>query len=142
AVNVVGGLLGTAYGGVEAIRNGQLSSLWDNDLTTELDKASTQIGDYLKVYKSSEYEDMNILSKAVLHPIMFTDETMDALSFTTGAVLTEMISGGLASGSLAPRALKYFKTLGKGAEAAEVGAELAGTSNQLLRGLGNAGNLT
>lgn len=142
AVNVVGGLAGTAYGAVDAIGQGRISALWDNDLTTALDEASQQIGDYFKVYKSEDFEESNLIAKAVLHPLQFTDQLMDTLSFTTGAVVTELISGGLASGSIVPRALKYFKNLGKAAEAAEVGANLASASNRLGRALGNAGTLS
>ena len=141
AVNVVGGLAGTAYGAVDAIREGKLSNLWDNDLTTALDKASENIGDYFKVYKSGDYEESNFLAKAFLHPIQFTDETMDALSFTAGAVITEMASQGLASGVINARALKYLKGLSKVSEAAEVGAELGKGAN-LINKLSNAGTLT
>lgn len=141
AVNVVGGLTGLAYGASEAIQSGNVSDLWDNDLTTTLDKASESIGDYFRVYKSNDFEGQNLIERAVLHPIQFTDSVMDTLSFTTGAVLTEMISGGIASGIVIPRALKYFKSLNKAADAGRVGSELSATSNALLQGLGNAGNL-
>src|SRR5690606_19010603 len=116
--------------------------LWDNDLTTELDKASDAIGDYFKVYKSNDFNERNLVARAVLNPVQFTDQVMDTLSFTTGAVITELISGGLASSMVVPRALRYFKGLGKASEMAEVGAQLAGGSNRLLRGLGNTGTLT
>lgn len=142
AVNVVGGLVGTAYGATEAIKEGRVSALWDNELTTSLDKASEAIGDYFRVYKSNDFNERNLITRAVLNPVQFTDELMDTLSFTTGAILTEMISGGLASGMVVPRALKYFKGLNKTAKAAEAGAELANTSNALFRGLGNAGTLS
>lgn len=142
AVNVVGGLVGTAYGATEAIKEGRVSALWDNELTTSLDKASEAIGDYFRVYKSNDFNERNLITRAVLNPVQFTDELMDTLSFTTGAVLTEMISGGLSSGMVIPRALKYFKGLNKASKAAEAGAELANTSNALFRGLGNAGTLS
>lgn len=142
AVNVVGGLAGTAYGAVDAIANKELSRLWDNDLTTALDKASESIGDYFKVYKSNDFNNRNLISRAVLNPVQFTDELIDTLSFTTGAVLTEMISGGVASATIGARALKYFKGLNKVSKATEAGSELAGSSTSILRGLGNAGTLS
>lgn len=151
AVNVVGGLTGAMYGGVKAIADGDISSLWDNDLFTALDNTSDAIGEAFKVYKSADYNDKFILNKMVSNPLMFADEFMDTLSFTTGAVITELISGGLASAAVGARASKYLNTLFKAsnkldglADASKIAGALnaAGNTNKLITGLEKSARLT
>lgn len=141
-LNVIGGLGGTAYGILDAIGNGEFRRVWDNDFNRAVDSASESVGDYFRVYKSGDYEDMNILQKAFLHPVQFADEFMDALSFTTGAVVTDMLSSGMASGLVAARALKYFKNIDKASKAANVGENLGSLSQRFMQGMGNGATLT
>lgn len=141
-INVAGGLIGTAYGIGSAIANGDSTKIFDNSVVQSLDKASESVGDYFKVYKSDNFEDMNLISKAVLHPIQFTDTVMDALSFTTGAILTELISGGVASAFIVPKALKYLKGLDRASDAIDVANNITSKATNFMQGLGNAGSLT
>lgn len=141
AVNVVGGLTGAVYGAGSALYNGDISKLWDNEVTTALDNASDSIGEAFRVYKSSDYNDKFILNKMISNPIMFVDEFMDTLSFTAGAVVTELLSGGLASAAVAPRAAQYFNQLFKSSKAIS-GLDKMSDVTKSLEGLSNANKLT
>lgn len=124
-LNIVGGTVGTAYGVGSAIANGEWSKIWDNSFADKIEEADNKLDNIFKVYKSSDYEQSNFLQKAFLHPLQFTDDTSDALSFTAGAILTELASQGLASATVVPKALRYLKFLGEGAEAAEATSQLS-----------------
>lgn len=151
AVNVVGGVVGAIYGAGSAIANGDLSKLWDNDLTQKLDESSDAIGEYFKVYKSSDYQDKFILNKMFSNPLMFTDEFMDTLSFTAAAVATEMLTGGMASGGVASSAMNYFNKLVKTTKGLDALGDVskvsgainkAGAVDNIFNGLEKAGKLT
>lgn len=142
ALNTVGGILGTAYGAGDAIIQGDISKLWDNSFLDKVDAVDKGLGDIFKVYKSSDYEDQNFLQRMFLHPLQFTDDTTEALSFTAGAILTELATSGFGSESILPKALKYMKFLDRGAEAAEATGELTSVGGKILRGIDQAGTLT
>lgn len=150
AINVAGGLVGAIWGGIDAIASKDFSKLYDNDLTTALDQASDSIGEIFKVYKSSGYEDKFILNKMVSNPLMFTDEFMDTLSFTAGAIVTELISGGLASSSILPKATNYLNKLtaakyyDKALDITKLANSIERTANinSAVKGLERAGKLT
>lgn len=141
ATNVIGGIAGTIYGVGSAVANGEMSKVWDNALMDKLDSLDKGIDDMFKVYKNSDYEDQNILQRAFLHPTQFISDATDALSFTAGAIVSEYLTAGLASNLILPKALKYLKGLGRGAEAAEATAQLTGAANKLTKGLGDGGRL-
>lgn len=141
AVNIVGGLTGAVYGAGSALYNGDISKLWDNEVTQALDETSDAIGEAFRVYKSSDYQDKFILNKMISNPVMFADEFMDTLSFTAGAVVTELLSGGLASGAVAPKAMQYLNKLFKSSKAIS-GLDKAGDVAKALEGLSTANKLT
>src|SRR5882757_1796770 len=97
ATNVVGGIVGTVYGAGSSIVNGDIKKLWDNDFLTKVDAVDQGLDNIFKVYKSSDYQDQNFLQRMFLHPLQFTDDTTEALSFTAGAILTELATSGIAS---------------------------------------------
>lgn len=142
AVNVVGGVAGTVYGGAQAIAEGRVSALWDNELTTVLDKASDGIREYFKVYNSNDFENRNLIQRMFLNPVQFTDELLDTLSFTAGAVVTEMLTAGVGSAAILPRAMRYFKALSKAEAAGTAAAKVGSSGTKILEGLGKAGTLS
>jgi hypothetical protein len=142
ALNVIGGIAGTVYGVGSAIANGEASKLWDNSLNDKLDALDKGVDDMFKVYKNSDYEEQNILQRAFLHPTQFISDATDALSFTAGAIVSEYLTAGMASESILPKALKYMKGLGRGAEAAEATAQLSGAASKITKGLVDGGRLT
>lgn len=142
AINVIGGLGGTVYGGVNAIAQGDYSKLWDNSFMDKLDILDKGVDNIFKVYKSLDYEDQNILQRAFLHPVQFTDDAMGALSFTVGAILTELLTSGLGSATVLPKALKYMKYLDRSVDAAEATANLSSKAAIAMNAIGPATKLT
>lgn len=142
ALNVIGGIAGTVYGVGSAIANGEASKIWDNSLNDKLDELDKGVDDMFKVYKNSDYEQQNILQRAFLHPTQFLSDATDALSFTAGAIVSEYLTAGMASESILPKALRYMKGLGRGAEAAEATAQLTGAASKIGKGLVDGGRLT
>lgn len=128
-VNVLGGTAGTVYGLANAAATGTLSGMWDNDVINELDSWSKSLDNSLPVYKSKDYNNSNFLEKFV-HPLMLFDEFSDAASFTAGAVVTELLTAGIASEFVAARALNL---IGKEMKAAKV---LSTAENAAMKGLG------
>ncbi len=141
ALNIVGGVAGTIYGIGSSIANGDIKKLWDNSFSTKVDDIDKGLDDIFKVYKSSDYLQQNILQRAFLHPTKFIDDTADALSFTAGAILTELATAGVGTEFLVPKALKYMKFLSRGAEAAEATAEITSLGQNILRKAGTTGRL-
>lgn len=139
ALNIVGGIAGTAYGVGSAIANGDVSKIWDNSFNDKVEAVDQGLDNIFKVYKSSDYMQQNILQKAFLHPLQFIDDTTEALSFTAGAVLTELATAGIGSEFLVPKALKYMKYLSEGADAAEATKNLTSVSRGILSNVGDFG---
>jgi hypothetical protein len=135
--SVIGGVAGTIYGVGSAIANKDVSKLWDNSFLDKTDEIDKGLGDIFKVYKSSDYLQSNFLQRAFLHPLQFTDDATQALSFTAGAIISTLITEGAADAMVVPKALKFMKTLSQGAEAAEATAELLSPAQKLLRGVSN-----
>lgn len=137
-INVIGGTVGTAYGIGSWIANGSFSKFYDNSVMNELDNWSKGLDAEMPVYKSSNYESDNLLENMFKNPVMFLDNATDAISFTAGAVLTGMLTGGIASASPYLRAASVVKKLSAAARVAEAGAEGAQSIAKGARLLKNA----
>jgi hypothetical protein len=141
-LNIVGGIAGTVYGAGAAMAEGKISNLWNNSLMDTLDQADKGLDNIFKVYKSSDYQDKNFLQRMFLHPLQFTDDTTSALSFTAGAILTELGTAGLGSEFAVGKALKYLKGFDQGAEALEATQQLGSFGQKIVKGLGDASTIT
>lgn len=127
-INVIGGTAGTIYGLGAAAADGKLSSMWDNQVINELDSWSKGLDAAMPVYKSADYQNANFLEK-FLNPVMMFDELSDVASFTAGAVLTELLTAGLASGLVAARATGV---IGKVLKASQVAGAVERTAVKAL----------
>ena len=145
-INIIGGTAGTIYGLSAAASSGKFKDLYDNEVINTLDEWSKGLDSAMPVYKSRDYKNANFLEK-MLRPVMFMDEVSDAAAFTAGAVLTEMLTAGVSSAYVVPKALKYLnatkKTLDKASKASKVaGAVAEGGERTLLNNLGRFGRQT
>lgn len=97
-VNAVGGVVGGFYSIGSALANWDSTKLYDNNVNRALDEATDWVDQNNSVFTSQRANEENSL-------IGFNVETMknlsDGFSFIAGAVLSEITTAGLASGSVA-----------------------------------------
>ena len=131
------------------IRNGTLSSVYDNDFHRAMDKASHWMENVMPIYETKAQEEENFWGK-LNNAKFWGDGVMGGLSFTVGAVLSEMALTAITAstfGAGAPlqavetaalmsRAKKIFSMFGRNATSAELKAFAKDAGKSLLVGSG------
>jgi len=131
-----GGILGPVIGIPTAIKDGSFNSFFDNDYQRWLDSMNESMDSNLPNYKTKEEQDAGFF-KSLGTANFWADDFLGAMSFTTGAILTEYITAGLGSLGIAN---KIMSPLQKAARAKEVLKGLDIVSN--LNAFGKAANVT
>lgn len=112
---VVGGTVGTVNGVVEGIQKGSFQATYDNDFSNWLDDLNTKM-DYNLPNYYSEQEKQKSIGESLLTANFWANDLLGGLSFTTGAVISEVIWAYATGGSslatsgarLGVRAGKWF----------------------------------
>lgn len=134
AVNVIGGTLGTAYGAVSAIAEGNWERVYDNEFYDFLDDQNTKMDNFAANYRTQEERDMGFF-ESMTTANFWADDFLGGMSFMVGTVISEVgwaaATGGTslttAASRIGLRASKYFntvKTLTKGVKDAQKAARV------------------
>lgn len=129
ANNVVGGTLGTVYGAISAIAEGNWERVYDNEFYDFLDDQNSKMDNFAGNYRTQEERDMGFFESS-LTANFWADDFLGGMSFMTGTVISESLwalaTGGTSLTTTAARvglrASKYFntaKTLVKGVKQAQ-----------------------
>lgn len=98
AVNIVAGTVGTVYGIKEAIATGTFDAIYNNDFTNYLDDLNTRMDYSLPNYKSTYEKNMSFL-RSMTTANFWADDVFSGISFTLGAIGTELVWAGLTGGA-------------------------------------------
>lgn len=109
----VSGVVGIIPAAYNLIKTGTLSSVFDNDFTRTINDIDERINHSLPHYYTREERDMGFLQSLGTANFIFNDVIGNGLSFTTGAILSAYLTGGMGVSSL-------------GAVGAKVGMRVAG----------------
>lgn len=109
----VSGVVGIIPAAYNLIKTGTLSSAFDNDFTRTINDIDERINHSLPHYYTREERDMGFLQSLGTANFIFNDVIGNGLSFTTGAILSAYLTGGMGASSL-------------GAVGAKVGMRVAG----------------
>lgn len=109
----VSGVVGIIPAAYNLIKTGTLSSAFDNDFTRAINDIDERINHSLPHYYTREERDMGFLQSLGTANFIFNDVIGNGLSFTTGAILSVYLTGGMGVSSL-------------GAVGAKVGMRVAG----------------
>lgn len=109
----VSGVVGIIPAAYNLIKTGTLSSAFDNDFTRTINDIDERINHSLPHYYTREERDMGFLQSLGTANFIFNDVIGNGLSFTTGAILSAYLTGGMGVSSL-------------GAVGAKVGMKVAG----------------
>jgi hypothetical protein len=109
----VSGVVGIIPAAYNLIKTGTLSSAFDNDFTRTINDIDERINHSLPHYYTREERDMGFLQSLGTANFIFNDVIGNGLSFTTGAILSVYLTGGMGVSSL-------------GAVGAKVGMRVAG----------------
>lgn len=95
--NAIDATVGFATGIIEASYKGDSRYLWDNSLSNTLDDLNKQMNYKLPHYYSNEEKSLGFLSKLGTSNFWF-NEVGEGLAFVSGALLPEVVLGGVMSG--------------------------------------------
>lgn len=95
ALYTLGGLTGTIYGIGAAIADWRFASLYDNSYQDWLDDQDQKLNHTLAHYYTQAEKEMNFFKKMGTANFWAADVIGDGLSFTTAAILSGYITGGL-----------------------------------------------
>lgn len=109
----VSGVVGVIPAAYNLIKTGTLSSAFDNDFIRTINDIDERINHSLPHYYTREERDMGFLQSLGTANFIFNDVIGNGLSFTTGAILSAYLAGGMGVSSL-------------GAVGAKVGMRVAG----------------
>lgn len=133
ANNVVGGTLGTVYGAISAISEGNWEKVYDNEFYDFLDDQNTKLDNFVANYRTQEERDLGFFG-SMTKANFWADDFLGGMSFLTGTVISESLwaaaTGGASLSTTAARAglrgSKYFnvaKKLTKGIKQAQKTAQ-------------------
>jgi len=120
--NVIGSTAGLVYGGVNYLKGlvtpgeSAVKNFWDNDFQRGLDSINDWMDDKLPHYYTKEEREYNFW-RSMGTANFWANDVANGLSFVTGAVLSEYLSAGMASGNVAMKAKQLFTKAGKHAGA-------------------------
>lgn len=149
AVNVVGGTIGTAWGAISAIGEGNWENIYDNSFYDMLDDYNTKMDNSLAAnYRTQEEQNMGFFESATTANF-WADDFLGGASFLVGTVLSEAtlaaatggISLAVTAGRYGLKASKYLnaaKDLTKGIKAASNTYQKFNRADNILHGLKNA----
>lgn len=95
ALYTLGGLTGTIYGIGAAIADWRFASLYDNSYQDWLDDQDQKLNHTLAHYYTQAEKEMNFFEKMGTANFWAADVIGDGLSFTTAAILSGYVTGGL-----------------------------------------------
>ena len=95
---VAGGTVGQVAGIVDLIKTGSKTSLYDNEIVRKLDDLNVTMDYKLPNYYTKEEKDMG-LGESMLTTNFWANDVLSGLSFTLGAIGTELVWGGLTGGT-------------------------------------------
>lgn len=95
ALYTLGGLTGTIYGIGAAIADWRFASLYDNSFQDWLDDWDQKINHTLAHYYTQAEKEMSFFKKMGTHNFWAADVIGDGLSFTSAAIMTGLITGGI-----------------------------------------------
>ena len=127
--NVVGATLGTAYGAVSAIAEGNWERIYDNSFYDFLDDQNTKMDNFVANYRTQEERDLGFFG-SLSTANFWADDFLGGMSFLTGTVISEGLWAAATGGTsltttvarVGLRGSKYFntaKTLLKGVKQAQ-----------------------
>ena len=117
-------LIGTIYGAAQAIGTGDVTKLYDNELTDFFDDTNKRLDNNLHNYYTDDQKAMGLLESMGTANFWANDVT-GALAFVSGAVLSNAAMGALTGGAtLGTSAAKMSMQLGK--SLVKEGAEATG----------------
>lgn len=96
----VSGVVGIIPAAYNLIKTGTLSSAFDNDFTRTINDIDERINHSLPHYYTREERDMGFLQSFGTANFIFNDIIGNGLSFTTGAILSAYLTGGMGVSSL------------------------------------------
>ena len=96
----VSGVVGIIPAAYNLIKTGTLSSAFDNDFTRTINDIDERINHSLPHYYTREERDMGFLQSLGTANFIFNDVIGNGLSFTTGAILSAYLTGGMGVSSL------------------------------------------
>ena len=131
--NIVGGTLGTAYGAISAIAEGNWENIYDNSFYDLLDDYNTKMDNFSANYRTQEERDMNF-GQSMGTANFWADDFLGGMSFMVGTIISESLwavatGGASLTTTMARQGLrygKYFglaKTLTKGAKTTTEGGK-------------------
>jgi hypothetical protein len=131
ATAVAGGL-GMIPGLVFGATTGSFSNIWDNDYQRALDDANKAMDEALPNYVTNAAREYGVL-RSMRTANFWANDMLQGASFVAGAVLTEMITGGMASGMVAKNAAKYMKAINSENQMAKIGglAQKSASANKV-----------
>ena len=91
STNVVGNLLGTVYGAVNAIANWDVDKMFDNDFFAALDQADTNMDREFANYYTDAEKNAGLASR-FFSANTWADKVLGGASFVAGAVISEAIA--------------------------------------------------
>lgn len=109
----VSGVVGIIPAAYNLIKTGTLSAAFDNDFTRAINDIDERINHALPHYYSKEEREMGFLQSMGTANFLFNDVLGEGIPFTTGAILSAYLTGGLGVSSL-------------GAVGAKIGMRIAG----------------
>lgn len=117
-VNVLGGTLGTVYGALSAITEGNWERVYDNEFYDFLDDQNTKMDNFAANYMTQQEREAGFID-SLGTANFWANDFLGGLSFMTGTVISEALwataTGGLslttAAGRLGLKAGKYFNTV-------------------------------
>ena len=125
----IDGTLGLVVGTTEAISPGDISKLWDNEVSNGLHNFNQAMEEWLPNYSTEE--EQNRPSYANLGPMTFwADSFLKNMGFTVGA----LYSGGIWT--------KGLKLAGKALQGAGKGMEFANAANKTTKAINRVGEAT
>lgn len=117
ANNVVGGTLGTAYGAIAAIAEGNWEKIYDNSFYDFLDDQNTKMDNFAANYRTQEERGMGFF-ESMTTANFWADDFLGGMSFLTGTVISEALWASATGGTslstttarIGLRGSKYFNT--------------------------------
>lgn len=138
SVNIVGGTLGTAWGAISAIAEGNWERIYDNSFYDFLDDQNAKMDNFAANYRKQEERDLGFFA-SMGTANFWADDFLGGMSFMTGIVISESIwaaaTGGASLTTTATRvglrASKYFNTVKKLSKGVKEAQKVARKYNRL-----------
>lgn len=118
----VSGVVGIIPAAYNLIKTGTLSSAFDNDFTRAINDIDERINHSLPHYYTREERDMGFLQSFGTANFIFNDVIGNGLSFTTGAILSAYLTGGMGVSSLGAVGAKVGMRVAKKMAASKIAA--------------------